>query len=406
MHYLALCAIAKDEDRYLLEWIHYHILVGVERFIIYDNDSATPIAQTLAEYVKAGIVEVIPVSGKDRQIPAYAHCLREHGPRFRWIGFLDLDEFLVPKDTRDARILLSDYEDHGGLAVHWVMFGSSGHVTSPPGLQIENYTLRFATNDFHVKSIVQPAHVREAVNAHIFNYKSGSYCVNEDHLPVGSSISYPTAKRVQINHYWYRSQQDFAAKLQRGRADTEALNETTRGWQHFHTHLDQPHVKEGLLGDMARRIKLLARSGNAHVWAALCNRYSRPQELYQYVAQAYEAMEKGDLEAAEVIMCAASLKYGETVECLLFRASLCRLRKAWERAKNLVVKALAQEPSLTVYYELFLVHLQMGDRDRAERLQQFMERSLGTFGINDESWRQRLAQSRKLLKAANAGANP
>lgn len=399
MHYLALCAIAKDEDRYLLEWIHYHILVGVERFIIYDNDSATPIAQTLAEYVKAGIVEVIPVSGKDRQIPAYEHCLREHGPRFRWIGFLDLDEFLVLKDTRDARILLSDYEDHGGLAVHWVMFGSSGHVTSPAGLQIENYTLRLSGSNFHVKSIVQPPHVSKVANVHMFNYKPGSCCVNEDRLPVGSAISYHTVRRAQINHYWYRSQQDFATKLQRGRADAASLNETTRGWHQFYSHLNQPQVREDQLGDMARKMKMLARSGKADVWAALSNRHSGPQELYQHVAQAYEAMEGGDLDAAEIIMCTASLRYGDTVECLLFRASLCRLRKAWERARSLVVKALSREPSLTVYYELFLVHLQMGDFEKAELLLQFMEHSMGTFGIDDEAWRQRLAQSRAMLKA-------
>ncbi len=399
MHYLALCAIAKDEDRYLLEWIHYHILVGVERFIIYDNDSATPIAQTLAKYVKAGIVDVVPVSGQDRQIPAYEHCLREYGPRFRWIGFLDLDEFLVLKDTRDARILLSDYEDHGGLAVHWVMYGSSGHVLRPAGLQIENYTTRLAASSFHVKSIVQPPHISRVANVHMFNYKPGSYCVNEDHLPVGSAMSYHAVRRAQINHYWYRSQQDFATKLQRGRADTASLNESTRGWHQFYAHLQLPQEKEDLLGGLARKMKMLARSGKADVWAALCNRYSKPQELYQHVAQAYEAMEKGDLDAAEAIMCTASLRYGETVECLLFRASLCRLRKAWERAKGLVVKALAKEPSLTVYYELFLVHLQMGDGERARLLLQFMEHSMCTFGIDDKAWRERLAQGRSLLTA-------
>ncbi len=399
LHYLALCAIAKDEDRYLPEWIHYHILVGVERFIIYDNDSATPIAQILAEYVKAGIVTVIPVSGKDRQIPAYGHCLREFGPRFRWIGFLDLDEFLVLKDTRDARILLSEYEEHGGLAVNWVMFGSSGHVTSPSGLQIENYVTRLRDTNFHVKSIVQPPRVREVANVHMFIYKPGFCCVNEDHLPVGSATSYHTVRRAQINHYWFRSQQDFALKLKRGRADAAALNETTRGWHQFYAHLDQPQVKEEFPTSLLKKMKMLSRSGSAHVWAELSNRYAGRRELFQYIDDAYAAMERGDLDTAEIIMCPASLHYGETVEYLLFRASLCRLRKTWDQAMSLAVKALAREPSLTTYYEVFLVHLQMGDRAKAEKLLDFMEHSLGIYGIQDPAWRQRLAQSRALLTA-------
>ena len=38
--YLTLCAIAKNEGRYLQEWIEYHKMLGVEKFFIYDNESA------------------------------------------------------------------------------------------------------------------------------------------------------------------------------------------------------------------------------------------------------------------------------------------------------------------------------------------------------------------------------
>ena len=39
MDYLSLCLICKDENDYLAEWLDYHILAGVERFYIYDDDS-------------------------------------------------------------------------------------------------------------------------------------------------------------------------------------------------------------------------------------------------------------------------------------------------------------------------------------------------------------------------------
>jgi hypothetical protein len=399
MHYLALCAIAKDENQYLLEWIHYHILLGVERFILYDNDSVTPIANVLNEYVQTGIVEVIPFPGVNQQIPAYEHCLRKYGRRFRWIGFLDLDEYLVLKDTRDARILLSDYEDYGGLAVNWVMFGSSGHVTRPPGLQIENYVMRITAGNIHVKSIVQPAHVSGVVNAHVFNFRSDSYCVNEDRLPVGSALSYHTVKRAQINHYGYRSQQDFSEKLKRGRADNAMLNKASRGWHNFYAHLEQPHIREETLSDMAGKMKLLGRSKKAAVWAKLCNRHSERLELFEYIAEADKAVEKGDLDGAEIIMSSASIVFGKTVECLLYRASLSRLRRSWSRAMGFAVKALSIEPSLTVYYEIFLVHLEMGNREKAIQLLQYLEQAMNTYRIDDKAWRQRLAMSRKLVGA-------
>ncbi len=397
MHYLALCAIAKDEDKYLQEWIHYHVLIGVERFIIYDNGSATPIQETLAGHVRTGLVTVIPFRGKDRQIPAYDHCLHEFGSNFRWIGFLDLDEFLVLKDTQDARILLSEYEDFGGLAVNWVMFGSSGHVTSPKGLQIENYVLRRPSPDLHVKSIVQPRHATAARNAHQFLYKPARYCVNADRLPVGGSLSYAASRRIQINHYWCRSQQDYAAKLQRGRADVSALNESTRKWDIFYAHLAQPHIHDEGLNNLTRKLNILSRRGDPRIWAELAGSHSGGRELFQYIDDAAAAVKRGDLDAAERILCAASLHYAETVEYLLFRSSVCRLRKAWDRALAYASAALAREPSLSAYYEVFLIHLQKGDKRIAKQMLAFLEASMETYRIEDSGWKERMILSRKML---------
>lgn len=397
MHYLALCAIAKDEDKYLQEWIHYHVLIGVERFIIYDNGSATPIEETLAGYVRTGLVTVVPFPGKDLQVPAYDHCLHEFGPGFRWIGFLDLDEFLVLKDTQDARILLSEYEDFGGLAANWVMFGSAGHVTSPKGLQIENYLMRRPSPDLHVKSIVQPRHAIKARNAHQFLYKPGSYCVNEDRLPVGGSHSYAASRRIQINHYWCRSQQDYAAKLQRGRADVSALNESTRKWDIFYAHLAQPHIRDESLSSLARKLSILSRRGDPRIWAELAGCYSGKRELFQYIDAAAAVVERGDLDAAERILCTASLYYGETVEYLLFRSSVCRLRKSWDRALAYASEALAREPSLSAYYEVFLIHLQKGDKYIAKQMLAFLEACMAVYRIDDSAWKERMASSRKMI---------
>ena len=38
-HYLAVCAIAKNEGAYFAEWIEWHLSQGVEKFYIYDNES-------------------------------------------------------------------------------------------------------------------------------------------------------------------------------------------------------------------------------------------------------------------------------------------------------------------------------------------------------------------------------
>ncbi|WP_368044404.1 glycosyltransferase family 2 protein, partial [uncultured Desulfovibrio sp.] len=47
MKYCAVCLIAKDEEYYLKEWCEYHLRIGFDSIIIYDNGSKIPIKKFL-----------------------------------------------------------------------------------------------------------------------------------------------------------------------------------------------------------------------------------------------------------------------------------------------------------------------------------------------------------------------
>jgi hypothetical protein len=235
MNYLSVCGIVRGE-RYLEEWVEYHRTVGVEHFYIYDNGAFA--GSFLKKQVSEGFVTVIPFPGKCQQLNAYNHCLRNFKNESRWIAFIDADEFLVPNKGSDLRNVLRNYEQYGGLAVNWLIFGSSYHILRPIGFQIENYTHR-ARNDYAhkgevhnqlVKSIVQPSHtIAVSTNPHIFLYEEGYYCVNEKFERVSGPISKNTTETIQLNHYYTRSYQDFREKIIRGRADVGG----SRSWDEF-----------------------------------------------------------------------------------------------------------------------------------------------------------------------------
>lgn len=54
---LAIVTIMKNEAPYVKEWLDYHILVGVKKFYIYDNDSDDNLHDILRPYIEQGIVE-------------------------------------------------------------------------------------------------------------------------------------------------------------------------------------------------------------------------------------------------------------------------------------------------------------------------------------------------------------
>ena len=221
MKYLALCAIVKDEDLFLEEWICHHALLGVEAFIIYDNGSAFPVRRRLRHLMNGSFLTVVDMPGNARQMFAYTECLRIFGNEFRWIGFLDLDEYANPKRTSDLRVLLQDYEYAAGLGINWQCFGTSGHKARPAGTQLENYVLALDSEYWrkHIKSFVWPQAVGGMWSPHFAIPFQGRRSVNERHEPVNGAFSPFSAELCQINHYYYRSWQDYHEKLLRGRSD-------------------------------------------------------------------------------------------------------------------------------------------------------------------------------------------
>ena len=223
MDYLSICAIVKDENAYLPEWIEYHKLVGVERFYIYDNGSRVPLAQTLARDVAEGRAVVIPFPGRARQCEAYMNCALHAGMKTTWLAFIDVDEFICPKETDDLRILFRTFEGFGGVGLNWQMFGPSGLKERPPGLQIEHFTMKgpvqFEWNT-HIKTVAKPPLMTGYPNCHFASYRPGTLCVNEKGMPFSGAFSRPVhVDRVQLNHYTTRSLGEFQDKIKRMCAD-------------------------------------------------------------------------------------------------------------------------------------------------------------------------------------------
>ena len=307
MDYLSLCLCVKDEDEdYLREWVDYHILIGVERFFIYDNGSRVRVRETLAEYVADGRVFVVDAPDKGVQQTAYAHCLHYLGPHTRWLGFIDADEFFVLKTTQDLRQFLTLYEDYGGLGVHWVMFGSSGHIEKPPGSQIKNFILAappdFQPNNF-IKSIVQPQYAVYPGKVHHFFYKAGYHVVNENYVKITGFETPRTVEKIQLNHYFTRSREQFRKKVERGTAD----NAPRRTMDEFYGYDNAAIHEDRCILDLVEKLLPDGDLTKLHQYAA-----SKPKSekqvfsVYPVVKESHVKMEVEIMADIVELACAAN----------------------------------------------------------------------------------------------------
>jgi hypothetical protein len=224
-HYLSICAIFKNEARFLQEWLEFHHGVGVSHFFLYDNESADDPLPILRPWIEKGLVTLVACPGRAQQQRAYMHCLRRNWHATRWLAFLDIDEFLFSPNQVEIQSILSRFENSPALFVYWQVFGSSGHIVRPGNSVVESYKMRERVpRKPSGKSIVNPRYVRRIPNTHNFALWRG---ITRD--TNGTKLNYngffddgfvknPRFDVLRINHYWSRSLEDLAEKVQRGDA--------------------------------------------------------------------------------------------------------------------------------------------------------------------------------------------
>lgn len=228
---LAIVTIMKNEAPYVKEWLDYHILVGVHKFYIYDNDSTDNLKEVLAPYIKSGIVEYTFFTGAEQQLPAYNDCFEKHKDDVEWLAVIDADEFIVPVKTKTIQQTLQDYKAYPAVGINWVMYDSNGHINKPrKGGVLNNYTrcrkwFRHEPSA-HIKSIIQPSKVIKITNPHYSAYKDDAFAVDENKHIIDKSgkgfafTDYASVQKLRINHYWSKSYEETLKKIERGNADS------------------------------------------------------------------------------------------------------------------------------------------------------------------------------------------
>lgn len=236
---LAICAIFKNESRYLKEWIEYHKMIGVEHFYLYDNDSTDDIS-FLQKYLDDGSLTLNKISGVAQQMPAYNHFLQTYKNEVEWCAIIDLDEFIVPTecatlpnqinrilDRASKKISIMDgisMSFIAGIQLSWLYYGTSFHIDPPDGLVLENYLNRIAIedNDNWCKCIYYLDNIEAIVNPHFAVFNGNKMLINEDgdYVPTCARHFSTHAKYCRVNHYTTRSLSEHIYKLtKRGWAD-------------------------------------------------------------------------------------------------------------------------------------------------------------------------------------------
>lgn len=253
---LSIVAIIKNEGQYIEEWVRYHIVAGVQKFYLYNNDSSDNTEEVLKKYIDAGYVDLIPFPGVAMQLLAYNDAIYRFKHKTRYMAIIDADEFLYSCNKRmsvrdEVADIFSSFPQAGGIAVNWRMFGSSGLLKKPiRGGVLDNFLYR-AKEDGKgnncIKTIVNPRRVYKYEHVHFPTYLMGFYSVDENGNKVnGWSNEITEINKIRINHYFTKSKEEWIVRRSMGKADYKDRSQI-RTLQEFEEHDNNDIYDNGML---------------------------------------------------------------------------------------------------------------------------------------------------------------
>jgi len=234
MKFLSILAIVKNEEDYIREFVRFYRINGVEHFYLYDNESVSPLEETLRDF--ADICTITRITGQKKQMAAYNHFVEKFAGETEWVAVFDVDEFVLTKQHATLRDFVRDTgRKRDCISINWVVFGNGPHIRKPAGgLIIENYLYSEGRQHKNVKSVVRAKAIREFKHPHFPELKWFSKHVNAAGKPMsGAENREETTHIIQLNHYFTKSMEEYEVKLRSRRADTGEIrleNSTDMEW--------------------------------------------------------------------------------------------------------------------------------------------------------------------------------
>lgn len=267
---IAVVAILKNEAPYLLEWIAWHQLIGVDWFLLVDDESDDGTTEILHRLAEHNIVMLCPRPDHERVVLrqrshfSHAHTVARETD---WLCFIDVDEFIVPEHEKPEGLrefLSSRPERVGAIAVNWATFGAAGRELPGEEGVLRRFTSRSALSELvnnHYKTIAR----RDAL--------SGKWPRNSHHIEISSAFDFvdtagerlvklkhgrskhPTWQGLKIHHYATKSWTEYTLKQARW-GSQRAIG---LGYWHDHAHYGQENDPSagGLAATLAARVEEL-----------------------------------------------------------------------------------------------------------------------------------------------------
>jgi len=217
----------KDEHRYLEEWIEYHIRLGINKFILYEDEGSESHADIINKYAKVTNIDFYDnILRKDseefKDMTCFKHIYENYND-IDWLIKLDPDEYIVMPGTDTIDDMLYNVDSKfDQITLFWKLYNANGFIYQPydgkyslmdtylGDISVSQLADYFGSNTSSNRYDIGKSFIRyKKVRENGFNI-----CEGFPHwiLPVEGSLDGDSIN-VHINHYITKSFEEFYNRL-------------------------------------------------------------------------------------------------------------------------------------------------------------------------------------------------
>ena len=168
---LAICVIARSENKYINEWCHYHLKMGFNKIYLYDNNNMTDeyIGNFIGDDIKdkVEITDVREQSGGNLQLSLFKQCYDAHTNEVDWMAFFDVDEFLdLNGEFTNIEDFLNQekFKNCQQIVFKWKCFGDDGVIERDESIPVYEFFKKDNTNHEPLNQFLGKIIIRGGLN--------------------------------------------------------------------------------------------------------------------------------------------------------------------------------------------------------------------------------------------------
>ena len=237
IYYACIIVPAKHENLYVREFVEYYLKLGVEKFYFGDDnpEDIENLSDVLNDYIQKGIVDIEYIYSRNLSLTEFLDsAFKSVKLRCKWFLIYEFDEFL---EFTNKTMILKDYLENpifdkcDVIRIHWMMYDDNNLVYYDDRPVNERFThgCRYDKANIYHKSIVRGKDYGPSVftksphqpDPYITNQCDALGNFETSRLGIMTSPKY---KLCHIKHFKYRTAEEFALKMLRGRHQSTKFN--------------------------------------------------------------------------------------------------------------------------------------------------------------------------------------